>query len=417
MLKRFLYFLLALLLIIPLSLVLALYLAVDEGMKINRVAEITPANIERAREILRQNDPRKLKSGQQQTIAITQEDLDLTLNYLVNRFADGGALVALNDATLAIDASMRLPANPIGKCLNIEIEAREDHSGLSIERLRIGSLPVPAWMANWLIARGVTRLQQSAEYSVSARVIKRVNVHSGMIEVTYEWQEELPDKLRRVLIAPEEQERLHIYHARLVETCRSIKGGSADLSTILLPLFSLSRQRSTNNDAAAENRSAILVLATYVAGRGFHRIVPASQDWPQPMRHTITLDDREDLAKHFMVSAAIASQAGRPLSDAIGLHKELSDARVGSGFSFNDLCADRAGTRFGERATGSASGARELQLQLFDGGVALIPSTRDLPEFMTKEEFSRRFGGIGDERYEKVMNDIERRLTVLPLYR
>jgi len=37
---------------------------------------------------------------------------------------------------------------------------------------------------------------------------------------------------------------------------------------------------------------------------------------------------------------------GTPLADAVGLWKELADARRGgSGFSFNDIAADRAGTR------------------------------------------------------------------------
>ena len=40
------------------------------------------------------------------------------------------------------------------------------------------------------------------------------------------------------------------------------------------------------------------------------------------------------------------------LAQAIGLAKEVADARAGSGFSFNDMAANLAGTRFGE--TGAA---------------------------------------------------------------
>ena len=64
----------------------------------------------------------------------------------------------------------------------------------------------------------------------------------------------------------------------------------------------------------------------------------------------VTLDGREDFAKHFIVSAAIAAFADTALADAIGLYKEIDDARYGSGFSFNDIAADRAGTKFGEKA-------------------------------------------------------------------
>ena len=54
--------------------------------------------------------------------------------------------------------------------------------------------------------------------------------------------------------------------------------------------------------------------------------------------------------RHLLISAARAAEGGGPLSDAIGVYKEVSDSRGGSGFSFNDLAADRAGTRLGLRA-------------------------------------------------------------------
>ena len=48
------------------------------------------------------------------------------------------------------------------------------------------------------------------------------------------------------------------------------------------------------------------------------------------------------------------------LSDVIGLYKEIEDSRGGSGFSFNDIAADRAGTRFGEKAVASEDSARGI---------------------------------------------------------
>ena len=50
-----------------------------------------------------------------------------------------------------------------------------------------------------------------------------------------------------------------------------------------------------------------------------------------------------DLAQHFIVSAVIAAAGGTPIAAAAGVYKELNDARDGSGFSFSDIAADRAG--------------------------------------------------------------------------
>jgi uncharacterized protein YfiM (DUF2279 family) len=119
------------------------------------------------------------------------------------------------------------------------------------------------------------------------------------------------------------------------------------------------------------------------------------QRLPRPVGHTVTLTGRDDFAKHFIVSAVLAANAGGPLSDAVGLYKEIEDSRGGSGFSFNDIAADRAGTRFGEYAV-IGSSVRQLQQKL-SAGISekeIMPATQDLPGFMPEAEFNRRFGGI-----------------------
>jgi uncharacterized protein YfiM (DUF2279 family) len=133
----------------------------------------------------------------------------------------------------------------------------------------------------------------------------------------------------------------------------------------------------------------------------------------------VTLNGRTDSPQHFTISAALAAHAGSPLADAIGLYKEVDDSRRGSGFSFNDLAADRAGTRFGELATRSPASARQLQQRAASGlrEPDFMPHAADLPEYMPEAEFKRRFGGVGAPAYQGVMDDIERRVAACPLYR
>ncbi|HMA80896.1 MAG TPA: hypothetical protein VKR81_08390, partial [Candidatus Binatia bacterium] len=142
-----------------------------------------------------------------------------------------------------------------------------------------------------------------------------------------------------------------------------------------------------------------------------------AKNWPRPAQHRVLLNGRDDFPKHFIVSAALAAKAGAPLADAVGVYKELADARGGSGFSFNDIAADRAGTRFGEYAADPAS-ARRLQHRLRAGirERDIMPGTADLPEFMPEAEFLRRFGGVDAPAYRKMMAEIERRIAALPLY-
>ena len=152
--------------------------------------------------------------------------------------------------------------------------------------------------------------------------------------------------------------------------------------------------------------------------RSLADIVPDAQTWPSATARTVTLNGRDDFAKHFMVSAVLSSNTGGPFADAVGIYKEVADSRGGSGFSFNDIAADRAGSRLGELAERRDS-ARRLQVRLSVPLTErmLMPETSDLPEFMPEPEFRRRFGGIGAPAYARMMADIDARIAALPLYR
>ncbi|MGL6109607.1 MAG: hypothetical protein ACRC2B_05845, partial [Rubrivivax sp.] len=119
---------------------------------------------------------------------------------------------------------------------------------------------------------------------------------------------------------------------------------------------------------------------------------------------------------HFLISAVIAAEAGTPLADAVGLWKELADARRGgSGFSFNDLAADRAGTRFGELVVRDTE---RLQARIAAGVIDtdLMPQVSDLPEHLPEPEFVARFGGVGGAGYNRLLADIEARIDALPMF-
>jgi hypothetical protein len=110
--------------------------------------------------------------------------------------------------------------------------------------------------------------------------------------------------------------------------------------------------------------------------------------------------------------------SNRLLSNAIGLFKEVDDSRGGSGFSFEDLAADRAGTQFGEVATHSKRRARRL---LADASPALsdtdlMPSPTGLPKSMSESEFKRRYGGVDSAAYRQVLDEIDRRVARSRLY-
>ena len=414
-------FLSLLVIAIPLTLATAIYLSIENRPLVTGIANITPAHINRAKHILSLNDPRKIQTGTLRTITINQEDLDLVVNYLANNYGKSSTNIELHPGTAKVRATVKLPANPIGDYLNIDAIFRETQTLPRVDRLHIGKLPVPSFIANWLLQFGINQLQTSADYETATHTIKNMSISNKMLHVVFKWDETLSDQLKVMLLPPKEQERLKTYHEQLVKLIgQSDPKENLQLHELMQSLFELAT-RYTNHgaDPTAENRAAIIVLAFYVNGKEFDSIIPSARQWPKSIFRNVTLGGRNDLPQHFTISAALAATAGSPLSDVIGLYKEIEDSHGGSGFSFKDIAADRAGSHFGELATKGYNDAQKVQRQLTANlrESDIMPTVLDLPEYMQEVEFNRRYGGVGSPTYIKMANEIERRIATLPLYR
>ena len=405
-----------LIILIPLALAGAFYLAVEQTPLVETKVRLTPGQIDRAKSILDQHDPRDLQDGEVKTITIGKRDLDLAVNYFVHLIGRGGSVVELRDGSVTAQATVQLPENPIGQYLNMDVRLHETSGIPTLEYLQIGRLPIPAWFANEAFKLAINAFYDKTGQRLGADLIRRVEVTNRNMSITYQWDSDITDVVRTNLVSAEDQDRLKLYNQKLVDVV-STGSGSLKMIDILRPLFQLAKERSTTGNAATENRAAIIVLAAYVGGHSLRRLVPQADSWPQAPKRGIKLQGRQDFAQHFMISASLSTAGGNVFSDAIGLLKEIDDSRGGSGFSFNDLCADKAGTRFGERST-AYSRASEIQTRIARSLVEsdIMPAADDLPEHMSESEFKRRFGGVDSPRYNKMIAEIDRRVEQLPLY-
>lgn len=128
-----------------------------------------------------------------------------------------------------------------------------------------------------------------------------------------------------------------------------------------------------------------------------------------------TARGREDTLKHFTVMAALVSEISAAEASALGFAKEAIDAQGGTGFSFADIAANRAGIRFAERVMRGATPptwiAENFTINDF------VPDLDGLPEALQSNAMIEQYGGRGDERFEAVIAEIDRRLDALPPYR
>jgi hypothetical protein len=408
---------LLLLFTLPILAIVVVWLCFEDAPSVVRSVRLTPEDIENAKRIVDQHDPHKTHYSGQRTVAISEQELDLMLNYAASRFGRGAARAELQPGSVWLQASAEISQSPFGRYLNVEAALRETGALPRFDHLQIGRLRVPPVVADYLLGAGLRWMGATDRGELAADILKGVSVADGRLTVTYVWSGEIEERVRAVLMSPEDQARLRAYHDRLVETVAKAPN-NVSLAALMPPLFQTVLERG-GGDVAAENRAAILTLAFYVNGTGLAAIAPAAAQWPQPVRRTVTLSGRDDFPKHFLISAAIAAEAGSPLADAIGLYKEVDDSRGGSGFSFNDIAADRAGTRFGEIASQSPQRARKLSQALASGvrESDFMPDVAGLPEFLPEAEFKRRYGGIGGRGYNKMMATIEARVASRPLLR
>ena len=94
--------------------------------------------------------------------------------------------------------------------------------------------------------------------------------------------------------------------------------------------------------------------------------------------------------------------------------KEMMDATPGgSGFSFVDLTADRAGTLFAQAATATPESATDMQLRIRRGlsSEDFCPDISGLPEGISRDDFQTQYGGLGGEETGKIVEEIQRRLA------
>ena len=379
---RLLAWLVALALLAVIAVAALLIQAVGNTPLVPPPGELTAANLSRLKGILRANDPRRLRPDTTREVRIAGPDLQALLDFAPRGGLPGRAAVTLHDTGADLRYTWPLPAPlPAGRYLNARAGLR--HSAFA------------------------------PEFALFKRTVSQIRIAPDALRVTYTWQPALLASARALALTPAEQDGLAAAHQRLVEVMNRVGAGrrSADLGEVLGPLLQDAGAGAGPDQRAAAYRYALFVTAAQLSGQNVALLLPSVRRQPRPL--ALTLHGRHDLAQHFAISAAVAAWAGEPLANTIGLDKEVDDARGGSGFSFADLAADRAGTRFGELA---AHRPERLAAALAGGVGALMPPIDGLPEPMQAAEFERRFGAVGSQAYQQVAAEIERRIAALALF-
>ncbi|MCP5286673.1 MAG: hypothetical protein H6933_17430 [Burkholderiaceae bacterium] len=371
------------------------------------------------RQWLRQHDPRRVRDGRLVRVQATAQEVELLADQAAH-LAGGAARTQLMAGRLTLQFSLPLrwpgTAAP-ARWLNVDLRLRDGPAqpGL-VETVSVGHLNLPRPLTAAALRLALAWWDRPANGAAPWHtMLQALQMQPQQLVLRYRWRADLPQRLADWFMPPARLATLRPYHEALrAELLAST--APPPLTALLAPVFSLAAQRSAAGDAAAENRAALLVLAAYASGQPAARWWPQAAVWPPLPPRGAVFGGRGDFAQHYLVSAALAAEAGGPLADALGALKEVGDTRGGSGFSFTDIAANRAGARLGELAV-RAPGRVQALLAGAPQDTALLPAVDDLPEFMGRREFEARFGGVGAPAYEAMISRIDARLDALDAYR
>ncbi|MDD1615126.1 MAG: hypothetical protein CG439_200 [Methylococcaceae bacterium NSP1-2] len=380
---------------------------------------LTRDDIVRAKKILREGS--KTKPDEISTIELSHADLNLAANYLLNRYSKSAVQISLKENKLKFVVTTTLPENRLGKYLNVTFRlGNEEGSQLpTITKFKAGKLLIPAKIAGFIINTLIEHSALNNYFMLATRPIQGIKIDPEKITISYSSNLETLITARNVLTHTDNTPALSIYQQKIADIiAHHDPNWRLSLADLLKPLFEIAYQRSNLDNAIEENRLVIISINDYVNKKQNKQFLPASPP-AQGKQYAAFLYKRSDLAQHFIGSAALTASVNDQVAKVVGEEKELSDAQGGSGFSFVDLAADKAGTRFGEIATSSPENARKLQLAMtqIKDYTDFMPDPRDLPEKMNEADFKSRYGSINSAAYQELSKKIDARIAAIPLYK
>jgi hypothetical protein len=384
---------------------------------------LTAQQIKKVKTIIKANNPSHFTAGDKRTSSISESELNLLLSHSLARFDDRlRANVKLFNNSLYLTSSLSLPSNPLGNYLNISTEIKNNNQKIKINSLDIGDIQVPVFVATFLL--NIINNEISSyfvEYQDIMNSINDFRFQKGRASINYVWNPGVAHKIKNRLasqvISPDLRKKIIVYTKKLSTVARSISGKRSSLIKLLKPMFGYAVERSQNNDPVEENRALFITLGAHMLGKNIPLLL-GNRNVEHVVTRNYYLHNRNDLSKHFLISSALTAIANPAVAQAIGLEKEIDDSSGGSGFSFADLAADRAGVALANMGLASNKQAHTLQQRLanINSQADFMPSIDSLKEGLQDIDFKTLYQNTNSAEYKTVIQVIDQRIDECAIY-
>jgi hypothetical protein len=318
---------------------------------------------------------------------------------------DNADLVSLTTLTLRGSKSL----GPVW--LNLSAQVRPTAKGFPDTRLQIGDLPLGVTMSRWLINGGRWLVRtRGLRIAPLDDLVRTVQMEPAAINarIHFPLGSGFADDLTGLRNGPVDPAHTAALYCQLIVQSR--REPTSDMAIVVRRAFAPTKSTLS---LVEQNRSAFVALAMYatlpnagrLAGNASQRVKSCGKDRPEPL-----LAGRADLAKHWALSAALAVSLGDDIGTAMGEWKELSDSRPGgSGFSFVDLAADRAGLAVARRASDPTTAATVLSRLRTATDEEMLPvRALALSEGLSERDFVASYRAIDSAQFAIAKDRIDR---------
>lgn len=367
------------------------------------------------------------RRNQVQNILIRKDQLDSLLGFANRAIPKLSGQANLYNFRSELLLSYQLPKTPFGRYLNVKVAVNAGDK-LQVESVYLGYLHVPG---EWALDLLIWLMDWHTDSDIASHFVEqidKVRLYESAVIVTFLPLSDFLKQLNSLKdgVSVEQDQQLKektAYYMKLISRLEVRRERAyPSLTEYVAPMFEHARIQSAQSDPVLENEAVILALAIYA---GHHRLANLVGN-VQPLKDDVMLPDfrpllaqRVDLARHFLISAAIKILSQQGVSTAIGEFKELMDRGFGgSGFSFVDLAADIAGVRFALAASDPQMAiAMQNVLANSDEESDFFPDIAGLPEGLDKATFTQVFGNVDSDAYKAQVELIENRINKVPLLR
>ncbi len=419
---------------------LAPFIFLDTKPLVIKPNQLNPESLRLAKNLIKSTHKNLLNTAQTHSFKISIPQLEALLSLASHSVQPIAARANYLDDLLVIYTSIKLPLPIPTRYLNLQIKTSGDLLNSPNSYSKIGPLELPNKLVLSLLKLPLhlmfSKTQREAInnsiYNVTFKDKHLLVQADPFIDIKYlssifKYKAKQALELTTLSKPNTLNPKVIFYYQYLTKISTyiaSINNTHLSLHSISAPLFKEAAKKSLiSQDAQTENEAAIIALALFTGDYNLYAVIKNTLGLTlQKTTHNIrfTLNNRRDLALHFIYSAMIKVLANSNISNAIGEIKEISDsAKGGSGFSFPDLLADRAGVQFANKAMDSTETATQLQKNVAASRFEtdFFPSISGLEEGLNAQQFQRKYGDKESTRYQTTVAEIDRRIQSLNIYK